>query len=778
MPKPVSKHLSVISAAVVVFFALLGHPAAALDIPFTNGTVNIDGLLGDTAWSNATSYTYPGAGNNGPVTVKLMWDKANFYLGYSAVDQYLWNDSTDVEVWNDDSVDFNIDIHNDGGASWRADDVELDIDIGGDLRTLGGTQWWDPDDVIERQVALFGTVNDNRDIDSGYSIELKVPWTELITPYSGRTLGITFGNSDDDDGGPRDPGAYQGTPGTHPFVPDTYLDMTLTGGSTTAVPMYSNSVLRVKNYNLGDPAVAFHNGRYYTVHSPWEHQHNQIIMYSSPNLVDWDYEGVVYETPGTPDSWNEGYIFAPDLTIENGEFYIGYSARPNTNDERDHRVGIVHSNSITGTYTDLTTGPLFDTGEMAIDQRIEKVGDDYYVYWSQYQDNRGILGAKLNSSLTGLASAPQKMINQGNDETLVEAPWTYERDGTIYMFYSANPVSSEDYLVGYATATSPLGPFTKRGHILVKNSGVKGPGHNSVVDSPDGKETFIVYHTWAEETWQNDRKIAIDRLYFREDGSIYTFGPTTDEHPLPSGADGSFGVLPIGNPGFETGTLANWSVSSTSGSTSHIFVESNFDPAQNQEGQQHAAIWNAGTSEHGEISQLLTDLEEGATYRATAWTRNDGRTVTFGVTPASGTTVSLLANHIEFAKEELDFVVPFGSTQALLWFDSEAGSDFSWVWIDAIEVFKILDATIPGDFDQDGDVDGDDLTRWQGDFGVNGHSDADGDGDTDGADFLAWQRHFAITTSQVAAVPEPSAIAFVVIGWLLSLLSLRQFRQL
>ena len=39
------------------------------------------------------------------------------------------------------------------------------------------------------------------------------------------------------------------------------------------------------------------------------------------------------------------------------------------------------------------------------------------------------------------------------------------------------------------------------------------------------------------------------------------------------------------------------------------------------------------------------------------------------------------------------------------------------------------------DFDEDGDVDRDDLSKWESDFGGPG-SDADGDGDSDGADFF------------------------------------------
>ncbi len=65
---------------------------------------------------------------------------------------------------------------------------------------------------------------------------------------------------------------------------------------------------------------------------------------------------------------------------------------------------------------------------------------------------------------------------------------------------------------------------------------------------------------------------------------------------------------------------------------------------------------------------------------------------------------------------------------------------------------------LEGDFDNDGDVDSDDLGQWEGDFGQNRFSDADGDGDSDGKDFLAWQRNFSNSSSSTnMAVPEPSS---------------------
>jgi T5SS/PEP-CTERM-associated repeat protein len=70
---------------------------------------------------------------------------------------------------------------------------------------------------------------------------------------------------------------------------------------------------------------------------------------------------------------------------------------------------------------------------------------------------------------------------------------------------------------------------------------------------------------------------------------------------------------------------------------------------------------------------------------------------------------------------------------------------------------------LAADFDEDGEVDGDDLTRWRMGFGTGiAHmlGNADGDGDVDGNDFLVWQRQLGSTTpsAQVAApIPEPTS---------------------
>jgi hypothetical protein len=91
--------------------------------------------------------------------------------------------------------------------------------------------------------------------------------------------------------------------------------------------------------------------------------------------------------------------------------------------------------------------------------------------------------------------------------------------------------------------------------------------------------------------------------------------------------------------------------------------------------------------------------------------------------------------------------------------------------VDAVRVAGLFGtATVPGDFNFDGDVDGDDFAAWQMNFpkaseATLGEGDADGDGDVDGADFVAWQTNFPFNVAEsVSQVPEPGAFILAGMG--------------
>jgi hypothetical protein len=81
---------------------------------------------------------------------------------------------------------------------------------------------------------------------------------------------------------------------------------------------------------------------------------------------------------------------------------------------------------------------------------------------------------------------------------------------------------------------------------------------------------------------------------------------------------------------------------------------------------------------------------------------------------------------------------------------------------------SVVSAAYTADFDQDGDVDGEDLARWQSGFGSPGAvstGDSDQDLDVDGDDFLGWQRQLGSgVAASLQTVPEPAALPMMLVG--------------
>jgi T5SS/PEP-CTERM-associated repeat protein len=88
-------------------------------------------------------------------------------------------------------------------------------------------------------------------------------------------------------------------------------------------------------------------------------------------------------------------------------------------------------------------------------------------------------------------------------------------------------------------------------------------------------------------------------------------------------------------------------------------------------------------------------------------------------------------------------------------------------------LLKVLSAAMEADFDEDGDVDGNDLTNWKAGYGFSGpttthmQGDADSDLDVDGADYLIWQQQLGSVTAVSGVdqvVPEPAAALMLIMG--------------
>jgi GH43 family beta-xylosidase len=90
--------------------------------------------------------------------------------------------------------------------------------------------------------------------------------------------------------------------------------------------------------------------------------------------------------------------------------------------------------------------------------------------------------------------------------------------------------------VDYAIADHVLGPYSGAGgengpRILKTVPGkVVGPGHNSIVDGPDGSSEYIAYHAW--DIGRQARRLCIDPLVW-DAGVPRCPGPSWSARPTP-----------------------------------------------------------------------------------------------------------------------------------------------------------------------------------------------------------------------------------------------------
>lgn len=334
-----------------------------------------------------------------------------------------------------------------------------------------------------------------------------------------------------------------------------------------------NNPLPVK---FGDPYVLLASDGMYYMYGTGGGAVDGFCVYSSPDLMNWKDEGQVYRG-NTEGSWTVANFWAPEVYERNGKYYMLFSAdwKENPNNEGENfRIGVAVADKPTGPFKELSSGPLFDPGYPVIDGNLVDDGNGRtFMYYSRccYKhpveseiaeqakkegkfdeiEESWIYGIEVKPDLTGVIGEPvlllrppvklddkqseweSRSVTTGEvNRRWTEGSYAFKKGATYYMMYSANFFGGKNYAVGYATATNPLGPFTKSpdNPVLEKNvekgGVVTGTGHNSITWSKDGKQMYCVYHGRTAKTG-DERVVFIDKMGVDENGRLYVEGPTT-----------------------------------------------------------------------------------------------------------------------------------------------------------------------------------------------------------------------------------------------------------
>ena len=318
----------------------------------------------------------------------------------------------------------------------------------------------------------------------------------------------------------------------NPIVPGWYADpeMRIHGQTYWIYPTYSDHFGKPDRSRGFTPEQQRMRARSDLVWEPFLKQ-TFINAFSSPDLVHWTRHEHVLDVENV--AWAAYALWAPSSIAHKGRYYLFFGANDIKSDGQAGGIGVAVSDRPQGPFKDALGHPLIDkihSGAQPIDQMVFKDDDgQVYMYYGGWKHANVVkLGPDLLSVIPFPDGVTYKEITP--DPAYVEGSFMVKRKGVYYFMWSEGEWTGPDYRVAYAMSASPFGPFKRVGTMLQQDATVaKGAGHHSVVNIPGSDDWYIVYHRRPlGDTDGHHRAMAIEHLYFNEDGTIEPVVMTTE----------------------------------------------------------------------------------------------------------------------------------------------------------------------------------------------------------------------------------------------------------
>ena len=303
--------------------------------------------------------------------------------------------------------------------------------------------------------------------------------------------------------------------------------------------------------NGADPWMGYHDGYYYlatttAVDVKLRRARRIGELKDAPDQVVWK-----DDTPTRfRDIWASEFFL---LESGNGpRWYLYYTASDGKNGDSNHRMYVAESAGTDpmGPYTfkaQLQTDA--ENAHYAIDGTVLKMADGqlYFLWCGRPSPNgQGLYISRMANPWTTVGGRTYLPASGFGCDVVREGPMPLQRNGRVFLTYSACPADTPDYKIGMLIADEKA-DLTKaeswRQHpdILfarVDQRGVFGPGHHTFFQSPDGKEDWIAYHAKPGTTvTYADRSTRAQKISWTKDGLPDLGLPLSVETdvPVPSG---------------------------------------------------------------------------------------------------------------------------------------------------------------------------------------------------------------------------------------------------
>ena len=263
-----------------------------------------------------------------------------------------------------------------------------------------------------------------------------------------------------------------------------------------------------------DPTIFYYDNKYYLYGTDGSTPDKGIRVYVSADKKQWNPSSRPGDTYAvkTGESFGTKGFWAPQVWHGNNKFYMAYVA--------NEQIAIATADNPEGPFT--ATAPV-DFDQKNIDPFVFFDEDGKkYLYHVDITNGNKIYVAAINDDFTAIDKTSRTLCITATEpwETIqakvVEGPTVLKHKGIYYLIYSANHFENQNYAVGYATSSSPMGPWTKATEnpvLSMKNSGKPGIGHGDIFFDPDGSMNYV-FHTHNAIDKVSPRRTALVKASF------------------------------------------------------------------------------------------------------------------------------------------------------------------------------------------------------------------------------------------------------------------------
>ena len=283
------------------------------------------------------------------------------------------------------------------------------------------------------------------------------------------------------------------------------------------VPTFAQNPISPPGIYIADPtARVWNDGKLYIYGSLDEscdeycsQKHHLLV---TEDLTKWQPVEDIFKSQGVGDGvpYNDKVLYAPSSAYKDGIYYL-YYCQP----DKAFAEGVATSSNPAGPFVNGTPLDIKGYNQIDPDVFIDDDGQAYYL-WGQFS----LIMGKLKPNMTELdLNSVQDSIITEEEHHFHEGAFMAKINGLYYLVFADISRGDIPTCIGYATASSPFGPY-KYGGVIIDNNHCNPGNWNNHGSIAEFKGQWYIFYHRSTHGCNTMRKACMEPITILPDGSI------------------------------------------------------------------------------------------------------------------------------------------------------------------------------------------------------------------------------------------------------------------